>query len=158
MRGTYFPAAELCPSAVGMCAYKAGVCPPTTKAFKAGRYTRLSCAGLLIVVSSFTTAPARATEPMTGASNPALAVAAPVVAPNGPPQSADGGAGCLRSHPRAISFNANARAAPELAIAEATAATAAAATAVAAAAPPAAALITGFSVSTIGINLATACK
>jgi len=156
MRGTYFPAAELCPSAVGMCAYKAGVCPPTTRAFKADRYTRLSCAGLLIVVSSFTTAPARATEPMTGASNPALAVAAPVVAPNGPPQSADGGAGCLRSHPRAISFNANARSEP--AIAEATVATAAAATAVAAAAPPDAALITGFSVSTIGINLATACK
>ena len=155
MRGTYFPTAELCLSAVGMCAYKAGVCPPTTKAFKAGRHTRLACASLLIVVSSFATAPARAAEPMTSASNPALAVAAPVVAPNGPPQSADGEAGCLRSHPRAISFNANAR--PEPAIAEATAATAAAATAVAAA-PPAAALITGFSVSTIGINLATACK
>jgi len=109
-------------------------------------------------VFAFATAPARAADAKTGAPNPEVAVAAPVVAPNGPRQSDDGEAGCLRSHPRAISFNANARAAPELAIAEATAATAAAATAVAAAAPPAAALITGFSVSTIGINLATACK
>jgi hypothetical protein len=103
-------------------------------------------------VFAFATAPARAAEPKTSAPNPELAVAAPVVAP---PQSDDSEAGC-RSHPRAISFNANTR--PEPAIAEATAASAAAATAVAAAAPPAAALITGFSVSTIGVNLATACK